>query len=85
MKSYSYTIADENGIHARPAGLFAKLAKTFSAGVSVTSGGGTADGKKLFALMGLCVKKGDTITVAADGPDEDRAAAEIESFLKTNL
>lgn len=29
MKTFSYTITDEVGIHARPAGLLAKKAKEF--------------------------------------------------------
>lgn len=37
------------------------------------------------ALMGLGVKYGDTVTVKSEGSDEDKAAAAMEEFFKSNL
>ena len=85
MQEIEYTITDENGIHARPAGLFVKMASGFSSDIQVKKGERSADAKRLFGLMGLGVKRGDTIIVTVDGPDEQQAANELESFLKTNL
>lgn len=86
MKTFTYTIKDELGIHARPAGMLAKTAKGF-AGTTVTI---EKDGKevaatKLIALMGLGVKQNDTITVKVDGGDEEAAAKAMEEFLSANL
>ena len=36
-------------------------------------------------LMGLGVKCGDTVTVTAEGADEEAAAAAMEQFFKENL
>ena len=36
-------------------------------------------------LMGLGVKCGETVTVTVEGPDEDKAAAEMEAFFNANL
>ena len=45
MKSFTYTIVDPVGIHARPAGLLVKTAKAFSGTeISVTKGDKTAEG-----------------------------------------
>lgn len=85
MQEIAYTITDENGIHARPAGMFVKMASGFSSDIQVKKGERSADAKRLFGLMGLGVKRGDTIIVTVDGPDEQQAANELESFLKTNL
>lgn len=85
MQEIAYTITDENGIHARPAGMFVKMASGFSSDIQVKKGEESADAKRLFGLMGLGVKRGDTIIVTVDGPDEQQAANELESFLKTNL
>lgn len=85
MKSFDYVIKDELGIHARPAGLFVKFAGKFSSNVKMTKGDKSADCKRLFALMGLAVKCGDTITIAIDGSDEDIAFEEIEKFVQENL
>ena len=85
MKSFSYVITDQEGIHARPAGEFVKAAKGFAASVKVVKGGRTADAKKIFGLMGLGVKHGEEIQVQVEGEDEERAAAALETFLKENL
>ena len=85
MKTFEYTIKDELGIHARPAGMLAKTAKALDSEISITKGEKTVGAVKLIALMGLGVKCGDTITVTVNGKDETRAKAEMERFLKEHL
>jgi phosphocarrier protein len=85
MKSFTYTIKDELGIHARPAGLLVKTAQGFLSKITVERGEKSADGKKLFALMGLNIKHGQEITVTAEGEDEATAVAALEEFLTKNL
>jgi len=36
MKTFEYTIRDELGIHARPAGLLAKKAKSLDSEITIT-------------------------------------------------
>ncbi len=85
MKEFQYTIKDEIGIHARPAGLIVKKAKEFSSKFTLTKDGKTAELTKLMALMSLGVKCGDTVTVAVEGPDEDTAAAAMQAFFAETL
>lgn len=85
MKSFTYTIRDAVGIHARPAGLLAKKAKEFESAVTIEKGDKSAAATKLIALMGLGVKCGDTVTVTIEGADEEKAAAEMEKFFTENL
>lgn len=85
MKQFAYIIKDENGIHARPAGLLVKEAQKFSSEIALESKGKTASVKKLFALMGLGVKQGDEVIVTAEGADENDAAAVLETFLQQNF
>lgn len=85
MKNFNYTIQDEVGIHARPAGLLAKKAKEFQSVVTLEKDGKTAAATKLMAVMGMGVKCGDTITVTVEGEDEDTAAAAMEVFFRENL
>lgn len=85
MKEFTYKICDELGIHARPAGLLVKKASEFSSDITIYKDEKSADLKRLFAVMGLAVKKGDTVRVTVCGDDEDVAAPNVESFFKDNL
>lgn len=85
MKTFTYTIRDEVGIHARPAGMLVNKAKEFECAVTVHKDGRSADAKKLFSLMGLGVKCGDSVTIEANGADEDTAIAALSEFFKANL
>lgn len=85
MKEFTYKICDELGIHARPAGLLVKKAGEFSSEIIMYNGDKSADMKRIFALMSLGVKNGDTVRVTVSGDDEDEAVTEIESFFKNNL
>ena len=86
MKEFTYTITDPLGIHARPAGLLAKQAKAFGATVvTVTKDGNTVKASQLMKLMGMGIKQGMTVTVAAEGPEEDAAIAAMQKFFEENL
>ena len=85
MKSFEYTITDPVGIHARPAGILVKEIKKYASTVTVNKGEKSVNALKLMGLMGMGIKKGDTIRVDIEGADEDAAAAEIEAFFKANL
>ena len=85
MKTFSYTIKDEIGIHARPAGLLAKKAKEFESTVMIEKNGKSVNATKLMALMGLGVKCGETVNVTVEGADEEKAAAEMQNFFSENL
>lgn len=85
MKEFTYKICDELGIHARPAGLLVKKAGEFESEITMVNGEKSADMKRIFALMSLGVKQGDTVRITVSGSDEDKAVCEIENFLKNNL
>ena len=85
MKTFTYTIQDEVGIHARPAGLLAKKAKEFQSTITMEKGGKSVNLTKLMAVMGLGIKQGDTITVTVEGGDEKANASAMEKFFSENL
>ena len=85
MKTFDYTIKDEVGIHARPAGMLCKEAKKFESEITVSKNGKSVNAEKLMMLMGLGVKCGDTVTVTVSGSDEDAAAKAMEDFFAANL
>jgi phosphocarrier protein len=85
MPTFTYTIQDKDGIHARPAGVLVKAMQAYTAAVTIEAPPKSADAKKLFAVMGLGAKCGTQITVSAEGPDAEAALAEAESILRANL
>lgn len=85
MKTFQYTIQDPVGIHARPAGLLAKKAKEFQSEVIIQKDGKSAAATKLMAVMGLCIKCNDTVTVTVSGEDEDHAAEALQRFFSEHL
>lgn len=85
MKSFSYTVKDELGIHARPAGMLVKEVKNFQSKVTLEKDGKTVDASRLMAVMGMGVKKDQTVTVTVEGDDEDAACDAIKAFFETNL
>lgn len=86
MKQFTYTVKDPLGIHARPAGMLAKTAKSFAdTTITVTKGEATVKASQLMKLMALTVKQGDVITVFAEGGNEDAAIIAMSDFFTNNL
>ena len=86
MKQFNYVINDPLGLHARPAGLLAKLAKPYADTViTVTKGDKTVKASQLMKLMSLAAKNGDEVTVAVEGPEEDAAFEAVKAFFEENL
>lgn len=85
MKTFNYVITDEVGLHARPAGLLVKEAGKYTSDITIECKGKSADSKRIIAIMGLGVKKGDEVTVKIEGGDEEKAFTALESFFKENL
>jgi len=85
MKTFTYTIKDPAGVHARPAGVIVQEAKKYQSTCTIFANGKSADMKRIFGIMGLCIKNGQEVKVEVTGADEDIAAPAIENALKTNL
>lgn len=86
MKEFTYIVKDPLGIHARPAGSLAKLAKGFAdTTVVICKDGKEAKAAQLMKLMSLAVKQGDVVIVKAEGAQEEAAIAALGEFFKENL
>lgn len=85
MKEFKYTVTDPLGIHARPAGIIVKKVSEYACDVEIKKNEKKADARRIFALMGLGVKGGDSITVVLNGADEEKASAELLKLLSEIL
>lgn len=85
MKEFFYVVKEEEGLHARPAGILAKQAANYQSDIFLLYKGKKVSAKKLFSIMGLAVKCGDTVNVQIEGPDEDAACVEIQNLFANHL
>ena len=85
MKEFNCIIKDQLGLHARPVSKLVKILEKYSIKATIIKGERSAQADHLLALMQLGVKKGDTITIKIEGPDEENAEKEIETFFHKNL
>jgi phosphocarrier protein HPr len=85
MKTFSYVVTDNEGIHARPAGELAKLCKQFQSSITISKGEKSGKATKVLAIMSLGATKGSTVDFKFEGPDEDAACEAVSKFMKENL
>ena len=85
MREFRYVIKYEQGIHARPAGLFVKEAASCESKITISKDGKEVDAKRILGVMGLGVKKDQEIVLKAEGSDEDQAIEKLSKFLQENL
>lgn len=85
MKEFTVTVQDPVGIHARPAGLLVKETQNLKSDVRIVCREKEADGKRLFAVMSLGAKHGDTLTVTVTGEHEEEEARNLRAFMEKHL
>ena len=83
--TFEYVIKDSLGIHARPAGLLVAEAKKYQSAVTLEAKDKKADAKRIFAVMSLGVKCGDTVVVSCEGADAEAACAGMKAVIESNL
>lgn len=82
---FDYTITDELGIHARPAGLLVEETKKFESKITISLKDNTVDASSIMKIMMLQAKQNDTVTIEATGPDEEEAIEALKEFMKVNF
>jgi len=77
----SVVVQVREGLHARPATQFVKLAKTFQSRLEIVRDGRGADAKSAVKLMLLGVKEADEVIIRADGDDAAAAVEQLAAFV----
>ena len=78
-------INNEEGLHARPASLFTKLAGRFQSDIEVTNGTNRVDGKSMVHVLTLAAEKGTELEIEARGPDADEALDALVELVESNF
>lgn len=73
------------GLHARPATRFVKLARSFESEIEIVRGGKAVSAKSPVKLMLLAVKENQEVTVRADGADAIEAVEALIGYLENPL
>ena len=75
MVSRSVTIQNTVGLHARPATFFIQKANSYKCSIWVEKEDCRVNAKSLLGVLSLGIVKGTTITLIADGSDENEAVS----------
>ena len=75
------TLPNPNGLHARPAAVFAQAAKGFVASICLHKQQASANAKSLVAIMALQTAQGDALQVSAAGEDAELAIKTLTELL----
>lgn len=75
------TIQNRQGLHARTASLFFKVASQFRSDIQIRKGKETVDGKSLLNLLTLGAQEGEEIELIASGADADEAITTLRSLI----
>lgn len=75
----------EGGLHLRPASAFCNKALQYECKISLIKAGKIANAKSFLSVLACQVKQGDIVELQFDGQDEEKAAGELELFVKNEL
>jgi len=81
MVEKTVTIQLKTGLQARPAALFVQEANRFGADIFLEKDGKKVNAKSIMGLMSLAISSGVTVTLIADGADEQKAIEALTNFI----
>lgn len=70
-----------SGLHARPASLWVKAAKSLEGPLRLRRGSETADPRNMLALLRLGIKAGETIVISAGGPKAEESVRRLKETM----
>ena len=85
MVSRSVTIQNNVGLHARPATFFIQKANSYKCSIWVEKEDCRVNAKSLLGVLSLGIVKGTTITLIADGVDENEAVSGLIELVNSGF
>ena len=82
MVEATVRITNRLGIHARPATLLVKTAQRFESRITLVKDDLEVDGKSIMDIMILAAEPDSSITIRADGRDEDEAVQALKKIVE---
>lgn len=85
MVAQTVKVVNEQGLHMRPAGVFAKEMTKFSCAVTLDVAGKKINAKSVMLIIAACIKCGAEVTVECDGADEKEALAKAVELIESGF
>jgi phosphocarrier protein HPr len=85
MIERTVTIANKNGLHARPAAEIVKLAARFKSDIRLAREDLEVNGKSIMGVMMLAAEYGAALNVRADGPDAREAVDALATLISNRF
>jgi phosphotransferase system HPr (HPr) family protein len=78
-------VTNPQGVHARPADLFVKLASQYESKIDVIKDGERVDGKSILAILTLAAVEGTKLKLEVTGPDAEAALAALTELVRRDF
>ncbi len=85
MYSKEVVVKNQVGLHARPATYFIQKANEFKSTIWVEKEERQVSAKSLLGVLSMGIVRGTTITVKADGIDEEAAVNALVELINSNF
>ena len=85
MQEFTFIIKNKNGLHARPAGEIASVAKSHESNVTIRCGERVANGKRLLSVMSLGAKCEESLRFEIEGKEEELTKDALYSVCEEKL
>lgn len=81
MMERKLEVKNEDGLQARVAALFVRVANKYTSEITLEANGERVNGKSIIGIMSLGIFGGETIKIFAEGPDSEEALNELSEIL----
>ncbi|MEX2155138.1 MAG: HPr family phosphocarrier protein [Gemmatimonadaceae bacterium] len=85
MIERTVTIANKNGLHARPAAEIVKTAAKYKSDITLVRDDLEVNGKSIMGVMMLAAECGSTLVLRADGPDAEAAVGALSKLIESKF
>lgn len=85
MVSSEVAVKNSVGLHARPATFFIQRANEFKSSIWVEKDERRVNAKSLLGVLSLGIVKGTSISIIADGSDEEEAVKTLVELIESNF
>lgn len=85
MTQATLTLMNKIGLHARPAAELIKTAAKFQSKITLEGKNRQADAKSIIMVLSMGLRQGDSLTITADGPDEEEAIRALRELVESKF